>query len=587
MPPAAAAVLPGTGTDTLLIRRRDPVAWRDWPADTLPLLARLYAARGADTPSLALPRLGNLHAPDLMGGMQTAVELLAAAIADNKRILVVGDFDCDGATACAVGVRGLRMLGATDVVHAVPNRMVHGYGLSPSLVAELAPLQPHLLVTVDHGIACHAGVAAAKAAGWQVLVTDHHLPGPQLPPADAIVDPNLEGDAFPSKSLAGVGVIFYVLMALRRQLREAGAFADGKGPDLTVLLDLVAVGTVADLVGLDANNRALVTAGLRRLRAGQGCVGLNALIEASGRDARRLTSTDIGFALGPRLNAAGRLEDMALGIALLLTDEPRQAREIAQTLEQINAERRAVQQSMTDDAEQAVARVVLGGEGARPVAACLFDAQWHPGVVGLVASKMKDRLHRPVVAFAPSEPGGASLRGSARSIAGLHIRDALALVDARHPGLIERFGGHAMAAGLSLPLDSLAAFEAAFVEAVQMLLDPAALQQQVISDGELGVDEFDHRHADALRLAGPWGQGFPEPLFDGHFEVSNWRVLKERHLKLELRHPGLAGTLSAIHFGGWHGNAPPRHVHLAYRLACDDYRGGQAIQLIVEHCLPA
>ncbi|KAF1017284.1 MAG: Single-stranded-DNA-specific exonuclease RecJ [Stenotrophomonas maltophilia] len=574
-------------SDTPMIRRREPVPPGPWPDDTLPLLARLYANRGATTPALALPRLVNLHAPELMTGIDAAVALLAQAIAEDKRILVVGDFDCDGATACAVGVRGLRMLGAQQVFHAVPNRMVHGYGLSPSLVEELAPLQPDLLVTVDHGIACHAGVAAAKARGWQVLVTDHHLPGPQLPPADVIVDPNLDGDAFPSKSLAGVGVIFYVLMALRRQMRDAGLFADSKGPDLTTLLDLVAVGTVADLVSLDANNRALVSAGLRRLRAGQGCVGLNALIEASGRDVKRLTATDIGFALGPRLNAAGRLEDMALGIALLLTEEPRQAREIAQTLEAINAERRAVQQSMTDDAERAVSRVVLNTAGQRPIAACLFDPDWHPGVLGLVASKMKDRLHRPVIAFAPAEPGAQVLRGSVRSIPGLHIRDALALVDSQHPGLVERFGGHAMAAGLTLRLDALLDFEAAFVATVQRLVDPAALQQEVLSDGELGVDELDHRHADALRLAGPWGQGFPEPLFDGHFEVANWRVLKERHLKLELRQPGGVGEINAIHFGGWSGNAPARHVHLAYRLACDDYRGGTAIQLIVEHCLPA
>lgn len=582
---AAHAVQPSSDTPT--IQRREPVLPGLWPDDTLPLLARLYASRGAPTPALALPRLGDLHAPDLLTGIDAAVALLMQAIAADQRILVVGDFDCDGATACAVGVRGLRMLGARNVLHAVPNRMVHGYGLSPGLVEELAALQPDLLVTVDHGIACHTGVAAAKARGWQVLVTDHHLPGPQLPPADVIVDPNLQGDGFPSKSLAGVGVIFYVLLALRRQMRQAGVFADGKGPDLTTLLDLVAVGTVADLVALDANNRALVSAGLRRLRAGQGCVGLAALIEASGRDASRLTSTDIGFALGPRLNAAGRLEDMALGIALLLTEDRQQARDIAQTLEQINAERRAVQQTMTDAAEQAVAKVVLDTAGKRPLAACLFDDQWHPGVVGLVASKMKDRLHRPVVAFAPSEPGGDSLRGSARSIAGLHIRDALALVDARNPELIERFGGHAMAAGLSLARAKLPAFEVAFTACVQELLDPATLQQQVLSDGELAADELDHRHAQALQLAGPWGQGFPEPLFDGHFEVANWRVLKERHLKLELRHPQLAGTVNAIHFGGWTGNAPGRHVHLAYRLACDDYRGGTAIQLIVEHCLPA
>ena len=573
--------------DALKIVRRPAGPAGQWDAATLPLLRRIYAARGVCCIEQAQPKLAQLHAPDLLGGMQAAVQLLAAAIASGRRILVVGDFDCDGATACAVGVRGLRLLGARDVVHAVPNRMVHGYGLSPSLVAELAALQPDLLVTVDHGIACHAGVAAAKALGWQVLVTDHHLPGEQLPAADAIVDPNLDGDAFPSKALAGVGVIFYVLMALRRHLREAGAFADGKGPDLTPLLDLVAVGTVADLVALDDNNRALVAAGLRRLRAGQGCVGLRALIEARGRDPRRLAASDIGFALGPRLNAAGRLEDMALGIELLLTEDPAQAREIAALLEEINAERRAVQQTMTDDAELAVSRALLDGNGGHPVAACLFDAQWHPGVVGLVASKMKDRLHRPVIAFAPAEPGAQALRGSARSIPGFHIRDALAAVDARHPGLIDRFGGHAMAAGLSLPLARLEAFRAAFEQQVLATLDPALLQQQLLSDGELSVAELDFHHAEALRLAGPWGQGFPEPLFDGYFEVAQWRVLKERHLKLELRLPGMAGTLNAIHFGGWSGAAPGRQVRLAYRLVGDDYRGGGAIQLIVEHCQAA
>ncbi len=580
--PAAAL----SARDTAVICRRPATEVAPWADGTLPLLARLYASRGATTPELAQPRLASLHAPETLSGVDAAVVLLAEAIAADKRILVVGDFDCDGATATAVGVRGLQLLGARQVLHAVPNRMVHGYGLSPGLVEELATLQPDLLVTVDHGIACHAGVAAAKARGWQVLVTDHHLPGHTLPPADVIVDPNLQDDAFPSKALAGVGVIFYVLMALRRHLRQQGAYGQGNGPDLAVLLDLVAVGTVADLVALDANNRALVSAGLRRLRAGHGCVGLKALMEASGRDAARLTASDIGFALGPRLNAAGRLEDMALGIALLLSDDPAQAREMAQTLEQINAERRAVQQAMTDDAEQAVSRVVLDTAGERPLVACLFDAQWHPGVVGLVASKMKDRLHRPVLAFAPAEPGSSLLRGSARSITGLHVRDALALVDARHPGLIERFGGHAMAAGLTLRLEALADFQAALHAAVGSLLDPALLQQQILSDGELAVDELDHRHAEALRLAGPWGQGFPEPLFDGCFEVINWRVLKERHLKLELRHPSGAGVLNAIHFGGWTGNAPARQVQLAYRLACDDYRGGTAIQLLVEHCMP-
>ncbi len=569
-----------------IVRRAVGVAG-EWPDDTLPLLRRLYAARGAQDVHAAQPKLAGLLPPTALSNIASATTLLADAIAAGQRILVVGDFDCDGATACAVGVRGLRMLGATDVTHAVPNRRVHGYGLSPALVEELAALQPELLVTVDHGIACHAGVAAARARGWTVLVTDHHLPGEQLPPADAIVDPNLSGDGFPSKALAGVGVIFYVLLALRAELRRRGAFVDGMGPDLAELLDLVAVGTVADLVPLDVNNRALVLAGLRRLRQGKGCVGLQALIEVCGRDASRLTASDIGYALAPRLNAAGRLEDMALGIELLLCEQPQRAREIASLLEEINAERRAVQQAMTDEAEAAVARALLQAEGEAPLAACLFDDQWHPGVIGLVASRMKDRLHRPVVAFAPAEPGADVLRGSARSIAGLHMRDVLAAIDARHPGLIERFGGHAMAAGLSLPRAALPLFGQALLAQVARQVDAADLQAELLSDGELAPHEFDWRHADALQMAGPWGQAFPEPLFDDVFDIVQWRPLKERHLRYTLRLAGVRAPINAIHFDGWKGQAPEARMRLAYRLVRDDYRGGEAIQLIVEHSEPA
>ncbi|WP_045764896.1 single-stranded-DNA-specific exonuclease RecJ [Xanthomonas albilineans] len=572
-------------TQVLRITRR-PVAVVDgqWSDATLPLLRRVYAARGAHDTILAQPTLAQLLPPDTLSGIDAAVALLAEAIMAEQRILVVGDFDCDGATACAVAVRGLRLLGASQVLHAVPNRMVHGYGLSPALVAELAPLQPDLLVTVDHGIACHAGIAAAKALGWRVLVTDHHLPGRTLPVADVIVDPNLAGDAFPSKMLAGVGVIFYVLLALRRHLRERGAFATAAMPDLGVLLDLVAVGTVADLVPLDANNRALVSAGLRRLQRGEGCLGLRALIEVSGRDPARLSASDIGFALAPRLNAAGRLEDMALGIALLLCEEPQQAHAIAATLEQINAERRAVQQQMTDAAEAVVAQAMLAAPEQPPVAVCLFDPQWHPGVIGLVASKMKDRLHRPVIAFAPAEPGSDQLRGSARSIPGFHIRDAMAAVEARLPGLMDKFGGHAMAAGLSLRQAALAEFEQAFCEYARSSLDPQLLHAELHSDGALEPHELDHRHAEALRLGGPWGQGFPEPLFDGEFEVLQWRVLKERHLKLSLRCAGRRVPLNAIYFNGWRGSEPARRVHVAYRLVADDYLGGDAVQLVVEYC---
>jgi single-stranded-DNA-specific exonuclease len=548
------------------IRRREPSPPPSpsgpWPAHVPLLLQRIYAARGAHDLDQARPRLAQLLPPDSLGGLSTAVALLADAIAAQRRILVVGDFDCDGATACAVAVRGLRMLGGVQLMHAVPNRAVHGYGLSPGLVEELAALQPDLLLTVDHGIACHAGVAAAKDRGWQVVVTDHHLPGEALPPADAIVNPNLRGDPFPSKSLAGVGVVFYLLLALRRHLRGQGLL-DGHDPDLSSLLDLVAVGTVADLVPLDVNNRALVGAGLRRLRSGQGCAGLQALIEIAGRRAETLTASDIGFGIAPRINAAGRLEDMGVGIECLLTDDPGQARELAQTLHRINAERRGVQQTMVDAAE------------------------WHPGVVGLVASKIKEQLHRPAIAFAPAVPGGDSLRGSARSIPGLHIRDVLASVDSLHPGLIERFGGHAMAAGLTLPLAHLAAFSQAFEQAVQAMLDPAILQAEMVTDGRLLPGEFDAAHASVLRDAGPWGQGFPEPLFDDVFDVLGWRIVGERHLKLQLRPVDGGPAVDAIHFGGWQGDDPAPRQHVVFRLEPDAYRGGSAIQLVVEYREPA
>lgn len=569
-------------TSSPTIRRRTVDETGDWPDHLPPLLRRIHAARGSTCMEQAQPKLAQLLPPETLGGLDAATGLLIEAIAQRRHIVVVGDFDCDGATACAVGVRGLRMLGAQRVSHAVPNRMVHGYGLSPALVEELAGLEPDLLVTVDHGIACHAGIATAKAKGWQVLVTDHHLPGERLPPADAIVNPNLHGDAFPSKMLAGVGVMFYVLLALRGRLRTAGVFA-GTDPDLASLLDLVAVGTVADLVPLDTNNRALVEAGLRRLRAGRGCAGLHALIDVSRREAGTLTATDIAFAIAPRINAAGRLEDMALGIECLLTDDTKQAREIAEVLEGINAERRGLQQNMVDDAEAMLAGVRLDAD--LPAALCLFDAQWHPGVVGLVASKLKERAHRPTIAFAPSEPGSDSLRGSARSIPGLHIRDALAAVDTAHPGLIERFGGHAMAAGLSLPLAALAAFRTAWQAQVAGMLDPALLRAEVWSDGELRPEDFSRDNAIALRDGGPWGQGYPEPLFDGVFDVLSTRIVGERHLKLRLTQTGR--PLDAIHFGGADDAPPATRIRIAYRLTPDDWRGGGAIQLVVVHREPA
>ena len=553
-----------------IVRRHVAEPTGEWPSHWPDVLKRVHTARGSHGFDMAMPRLANLLPFTGLRGMEAAVDLLQSAIERDARILIVGDFDCDGATATAVGVRGLRMLGARNVLHAVPNRIVHGYGLTPGLVEELAALAPDLVVTVDHGIACHAGITAAKARGWQILVTDHHLPGPTLPPADAIVNPNQPGDAFASKALAGVGVIFYAILALRARL--------GSKADLPSLLDLVAVGTVADMVPLDANNRALVGAGLRRLRAGQGCAGLRALTEVSGRSEASLTTSDIGFAIGPRLNAAGRLEDMAIGIECLLTDDAGHARDLAATLNDINAQRRTLQSRMQDTADTRI------GDLDDSRGACLFDPGWHPGVIGLIASKLKEKLHRPAIAFAPVEPDAAMLRGSARSIPGFHIRDALALVDSRHPGLIVRFGGHAMAAGLSLAREDFPAFRDAFDDVVGQTLDEDLLTDVIQSDGALAAHEMNIHAAIALRDGGHWGQGYPEPLFDDVFEVLGWRVLKDLHLKLELGLDGL--RFHAIQFNGWDGVEPGRRLRLAYQITPDGWRGGDAVQLRVIHREP-
>jgi single-stranded-DNA-specific exonuclease len=568
-----------------VLRRRVVPAHGPWPPDVPLVLQRVLASRGVLDHASSELRLAKLLPPETLGGLDVACALLRTAIDAGKRIVVVGDFDCDGATGTAVAVRGLRLLGARHVDYRVPNRQVHGYGLSPALVEAIAPMAPDLLLTVDHGIACHAGIAAAKARGWQVVVTDHHLPGATLPACDALVNPNAPGDAFPSKALAGVGVVFYLLLALRRAMRDAGRWGEGVEPDLSVLLDLVAVGTVADLVPLDFNNRLLVSAGLARLRRGQGQPGVRALAQCAGRDLGKLVAADIGFAIGPRLNAAGRLEDMAVGIECLLADDEARAFELAATLDRINAERRTRQQAMVESADALVESLPPVAEAGAGVV--LFDASWHPGLVGLVASKVKERMHRPVVAFAPVEAGSGDLRGSARSIPGLHIRDVLAEVDSRHPGLIERFGGHAMAAGLSLPLDRLDAFRAAFATVLEARLDPALLAADLLSDGELDPSEFDRGLAEALRLAGPWGQGFAEPLFDNVFSVKQWRVLGERHLKLVLVPDGGHADVSAIHFGGYAGAAPPPRIRCAYQLDLDDWKDRRGVQLLVRHWEPA
>lgn len=525
-------------------------------------------------------RLAHLHSPTLLGGMDKAVALLIGAIAGNRHIVVAGDYDCDGATGAAVAVRGLRMLGARRVDYVVPNRFVHGYGLSTALVESMQPT-PDMILTVDNGVASVEGVAAARARGITVVITDHHLPGDVLPTADAMVNPNLAGDEFPSKMLAGVGVMFYLLLALRAAMREAGRF-EGQGPDLGSLLDLVALGTVADLVVLDRNNRILVDAGLKRIRAGRGCAGVVALIEASGRSVNTLVASDMAFAIAPRLNAAGRLEDMRLGVATLITDDVAQARHYAAQLDGINRERRDLQTGMVAEAEAMAARA--GSIDAVGVA--LFDPTWHAGVIGLVASKLKEKLHRPTIAFAPAGDGSEELRGSARSIPGFHIRDALAAIDAKHPGMILKFGGHAMAAGLSLHGADMHRFAVAFDAYARAQLDEASLQAVLFTDGELAPGDCTLALARELRSAGPWGQGFPEPIFDNTFECSGWRVMGERHLRLQLRDPRDGVVVEAVMFNAYDGTPPPKAFRAAYELTINDWQGRESARLLLRHIEP-
>jgi single-stranded-DNA-specific exonuclease len=575
--------LSGGWTPRVELRRRDAQGEHaGWDASVHPVLRRVYAARGVLQPAQAEHRLQRLLSPHALGGMATAVELLAEAIRQDHSILVAGDYDCDGATGVAVAVRGLRMLGARRVDYAVPNRFIHGYGLTPALVDSLQPV-PQLVVTVDNGVASVAGVAAAKARGIRVIVTDHHLPGEQLPAADAMVNPNLPGDSFPSKCLAGVGVMFYLLLALRAGLRERGVLAAPE-PDLATLLDLVALGTVADLVPLDFNNRVLVAAGLKRIRAGRACAGIVALVEAGRRSLATLCASDLGFAVGPRLNAAGRLEDMRLGVECLLADDPAQARQHAQRLDAINRERRDLQASMVAEAETMVAQATDTGA----VGVALYEPSWHAGVVGLVASKLKERLHRPVIAFAPaSEDDPDHLRGSGRSIAGFHLRDALAAIDARHPGLVERFGGHAMAAGLSLKAADYPRFAAAFDAVTRELIEPERLLAVLHTDGELPPGAFTLELARQLRDAGPWGQAFPEPLFDNVFECAGWKPMGESHLRLQLRDPRDGALHDAVMFNAWRGEPPPPRLRTAYELTINDWQGRESPRLLLRHLEPA
>ncbi|MFJ3052447.1 single-stranded-DNA-specific exonuclease RecJ [Pseudomonas nitroreducens] len=554
--------------------------------DLPPLLTRLYAARGVQSAEELDKGLARLIPYQQLKGVEAAVELLVDALEKGQRILYVGDFDTDGATASSVGVLALRMLGAAWVDYLVPNRFEYGYGLTPEIVAVALEKRPELLVTVDNGISSIDGVAAAKAAGLRVLVTDHHLPGHELPAADAIVNPNQPGCDFPSKAMAGVGVIFYVMLALRARLRERGWFA-ARGivePNLAELLDLVSLGSVADVVPLDANNRILVHQGLARIRAGRARPGLRALLEVAGRDCRRITSTDLGFILGPRLNAAGRLDDMSLGIELLLCEDEGVARDMAVQLDQLNQDRKAIEQGMQ---REALAQLKELPVEEMPFGLCLFDPEWHQGVIGILASRLKERYHRPTIAFA--DAGDGTLKGSARSVPGFHIRDALDAVAARHPGLISKFGGHAMAAGLSLPQENFGAFAAAFDAEVRRQLDEEDLTGRLLSDGQLGAEEFHLELARALRQAGPWGQHFPEPLFHGIFQIVQQRVVGERHLKLVLKTECGSLQLDAIAFNIdreiWP-NPTVRWAEVAYKLDVNEFRGNETVQLMVAHIAP-
>ena len=562
------------------IQRRSGDPPGDFGCDLHPVLRRVYAARGLTRSEDLALGLDRLLPVSTLEGLDAAVDVLLGHLDAGRRVLVLGDFDADGATSAALMVRTFRRLGFANVGFLVPNRFRYGYGLTPEIVALAAEQSPALIVTVDNGISSHAGVVEAARRGIDVLITDHHLPANELPAARAIVNPNLVGARFASHALAGVGVAFYVLAALTRRLQERGG-ANTFSP--AEYLDLVALGTVADLVPLDRNNRILVAQGLKRIRAGRCVAGIRALLEQANRTASDIVAQDLGFAVAPRLNAAGRLDDMSLGIDCLLADDMTVARQLAARLSQLNEERREIEQRMQAEALDAVARLHLDDPDATTRGLCLFDESWHQGVVGLVASRVKDRIHRPVVAFARAEDG--TLRGSARSVVGVHIRDVLDAVATRHPDLLDRFGGHAMAAGITIQSDRLGRFQEAFTTEIGRWLDPAA-QGIIETDGELTPEEMTLATALELRAAGPWGQAFPEPSFDGEFELLESRVVGERHLKLRVRPLTSGESLEAIAFGYVDGHAsdlPLGRAHLAYRLDVNEYLGVRRLQLVIEH----
>jgi single-stranded-DNA-specific exonuclease len=553
-------------------------AWTLEQAGVHPLLSRLFAARGIQSPDELDDGLAKLLPPHTLKGTEAAANLLADAIAAQKRLCIVADYDCDGATACAVGLRGLRMLGAQHVSYIVPDRVVDGYGLTAPIAQRVQQTGADVLITVDNGIASMEGVAQAQALGLQVLVTDHHLPAATLPSADVIVNPNQPGCSFESKALAGVGGMLYVLLALRAELRKRGLFTAETQPKLDALLPLVALGTVADVVKLDNNNRRLVAQGLKRIRAGAMPTGMLALFKAAGRDARVATTFDFGFALGPRINAAGRLSDMTLGIECLSTDDAARADELARQLDSINRERRDIEGDMRQQAME-IAESLMDDSDEPPPAICVFDPDFHEGVVGIVASRIKDKFHRPCFVFAASNAPGKEheLKGSGRSIPGFHLRDALDLMVKKHPDLLLRFGGHAMAAGCTIEEEHLELFEACFMEVAAQLLSPATLQRKLETDGPLEAQYRRVEFVDVMHKE-VWGQGFAPPVFSDEVEVVSQRLVGEKHLALKLKHQGQPVD------GIWFGRIEPlpARVKLAYRLDVDEWQGQKRVRFMVE-----
>ncbi|TKU87604.1 single-stranded-DNA-specific exonuclease RecJ [Citrobacter sp. TBCS-14] len=570
------------------LRRREADETSDLPADLPPLLRRLYASRGVRSAQELERSVKGMLPWQQLSGVEKAVEILYNAFREGTRIIVVGDFDADGATSTALSILAMRALGCSNIDYLVPNRFEDGYGLSPEVVDQAHARGAQLIVTVDNGISSHAGVEHARTLGIPVVVTDHHLPGDTLPGAVAIINPNLHDCTFPSKSLAGVGVAFYLMLALRTFLRDKGWFDERAitPPNLADLLDLVALGTVADVVPLDANNRILTWQGLSRIRAGKCRPGIKALLEISNRDPQKLAASDLGFALGPRLNAAGRLDDMSVGVALLLCDNIGDARVLASELDALNQTRKEIEQGMQTEALTLCKKLERSSE-TLPGGLAMYHPEWHQGVVGILASRIKERFHRPVIAFAPA--GDGTLKGSGRSIQGLHMRDALERLDTLYPGMILKFGGHAMAAGLSLEEAQFECFQQRFGELVTEWLDPALLQGEVVSDGPLSAAEMTMDVAQMLRDAGPWGQMFPEPLFDGRFRLLQQRLVGERHLKVMVEPvdggPLLDGIAFNVDTAIWPDNGV-REVTLAYKLDINEFRGNRSLQIIIDNIWP-